>query len=833
MPSYLVQVRPTHLGAATLAFQGLASTLGLKVQRRVFDYLVVDSPLALPALAPQLQGVPGVVKAWPDRRMTILQPIYGAHHRVPVVPIDLLVQRAQSPFSAVAGSFFDAVSQIRGTSTGAAAIWPTELSRKAVGADVADADGISGKGIKVAVLDTGFDPGNEQIFGLRGESMVQGQPLAVDENGHSTHVTTTIAGKRATNPLGKGAALGVATGSELIIIKVLGYLLGFGSFSAIMAGMERAANLGANVVSMSLGGDDSGNHDPDQPEFRAVRLLTERGIVVSLAAGNSGPGDGTTGVPGGAPDALTVGAIDSTGEIAYFSSRGPTKSLGLMKPDVVAPGVNILSTTTGIIALERLQDGPRWAAISGTCLSGDSRVFTNPDGPVAIKDMRPGAHVYAVGEDGKLTKHEVKAVLSNGVRPLVRLTLKDREIVATGDHPVLTLCKTTTHVGNKAFPYRRWSPSELVLLMAKREVSPLYLQALFPTRSYASIKRQRQHLGLPRLSSGTWTQWSLQWRRINELSVGDSVVALKESPGLTEVEESVSFARLLGFMIGDGWVSPNKRSWLICFAAGDKPAIASKYSDLFRTLFGLTPRLEKTARWHYSYSKVVGEQLRSWGVRDGALGKRIDQRVFTWPKGHREAFLQGYIDADGHRGNGRWELESPNDGLIQDFHLLALSVGWKVGLVRHRTKLAKAPNQREAHWANLSSVSVYPTRHRFGTELRHTGRHPELNELLDWDAFLVRTVKDITPAGEGEVFDIEVEGAHNFLANGVVVHNSMATPHVSAVVALGMEYARRKGGTLTTADIKQAMQRAGRPKDNTYGWGLITYPLLKAYIDGR
>jgi subtilisin family serine protease len=130
--------------------------------------------------------------------------------------------------------------------------------------------------------------------------------------------------------------------------------------------MQRAADLGAKIISMSLGGDDTS--DPNSSEFRVVRQLTEQGIICCIAGGNSGSEAQTIGSPGSAPDALTIGAIGKSA-IADFSSRGPTK-LGLTKPDCTAPGVDILSGSTGIIAAYRFLDGlGRFAAISGTSMA--------------------------------------------------------------------------------------------------------------------------------------------------------------------------------------------------------------------------------------------------------------------------------------------------------------------------------------------------------------------------------------------------------------------------------------------------------------------------------
>ena len=341
MSRFLLQYDPKVAGQVLQQLQALA--VPLVFPRPLFDYLVLEAPLALRT---RLAALPGVMRVEADKRMGIF-PVAVERELQQVLrtgPLGWLTNPELMRFRPDT--------------------WPTGESRKVVGADVADADGITGKGVKVAVLDTGVDGSHFQLLGQMGESMIRGDPLVLDNNGHGTHVASTISGAQFPHP--QGLLKGVAPGAQLIIIKVLGYGIGIGDWSEIMAGMQRAVELGAKVISMSLGGED--NADPEASERRVVRQLTERGILVVIAAGNSGPGPQTIGSPGSAAEAITIGAINKAGQIAEFSSRGRTL-LGLTKPDATAPGVDILSGSTGLIALYRAIDGLRFAAISGTSMA--------------------------------------------------------------------------------------------------------------------------------------------------------------------------------------------------------------------------------------------------------------------------------------------------------------------------------------------------------------------------------------------------------------------------------------------------------------------------------
>ncbi|MFF4729382.1 S8 family serine peptidase [Streptomyces mirabilis] len=211
-----------------------------------------------------------------------------------------------------------------------------DVSVPQIGAPEVWKSGYDGKGIKVAVLDTGVDTGHPDLAGKIAES----QSFVPDEGvqdgfGHGTHVASTIVGSGAASG---GRYKGVAPGAELAVGKVLDNT-GHGQDSWIIAGMDWAAHSGAKIVSMSLGGDATG---PSDILSETVDELSEStGTLFVIAAGNSGPAEQTVGTPGIADSALTVGAVDKSDKLASFSSRGPRAGDSAIKPEITAPGVNI------------------------------------------------------------------------------------------------------------------------------------------------------------------------------------------------------------------------------------------------------------------------------------------------------------------------------------------------------------------------------------------------------------------------------------------------------------------------------------------------------------
>ncbi|ATE53193.1 S8 family serine peptidase [Actinosynnema pretiosum] len=199
-----------------------------------------------------------------------------------------------------------------------------------IGAPAAWAAGHTGAGVRVAVLDTGVDDGHPEPAGRAvARANFTDSAEHVDDVGHGTHVAATIASAG-------GTYRGVAPDAELLDGKVCA--LDGCAESWILAGAQWAVDRGAAVVNLSLGGADTPGLDPVE---EAVESLSDRALFV-VAAGNSGR-PGTIGSPGSADSALTVGAVDRQDGLAPFSSRGPRLGDSAVKPDVTAPGTDVVA----------------------------------------------------------------------------------------------------------------------------------------------------------------------------------------------------------------------------------------------------------------------------------------------------------------------------------------------------------------------------------------------------------------------------------------------------------------------------------------------------------
>ncbi|MDQ2876427.1 MAG: S8 family serine peptidase, partial [Actinomycetota bacterium] len=247
----------------------------------------------------------------------------------------------------------------------AAAGQPLDHNLTQIGAPAAWQAGDTGRGVTVAVLDTGIDASHPDLQGqITAEQNFTDSPDTVDQFGHGTFVAGEVAGTGAASG---GARRGVAFGARLAIGKVLSDD-GSGDDSTVLAGMQWAASTaGAKVISMSLGSDSPS--DGTDPLSEALNQLSAADhVLFVVAAGNAGPADQTVGSPGAADAALTVGAVDGTGTLASFSSRGPRPGDGAIKPEIMAPGVDIAGLRAAGTALGPILS-PSYVTLSGTSMA--------------------------------------------------------------------------------------------------------------------------------------------------------------------------------------------------------------------------------------------------------------------------------------------------------------------------------------------------------------------------------------------------------------------------------------------------------------------------------
>lgn len=284
-----------------------------------------------------------------------------------------------------------------------------DVAVPAIHADIAHRKGITGEGVTVAVLDTGIAPHPDlvspksRIIGWL--DLVNNKPEPYDDEGHGTHVAGIIAGNGRESG---GKYVGVAPGADLVGIKVLDKE-GSGPTSRVIAGVQWAVEnkekYKIKILNLSLGGPAEEGYRTD-PMSKAVEAAWRNGLTVCVAAGNTGPDRETITSPGIAPSIITVGSVDDKNTpprrddaMSDFSSRGPTVDR-LPKPDIVAPGGNIIS----------LKPGGGYVSLSGTSMA---------------TPMISGSVALLLAKDPNLTPDRLKRILlstaeDRGYGPLIQ-----------------------------------------------------------------------------------------------------------------------------------------------------------------------------------------------------------------------------------------------------------------------------------------------------------------------------------------------------------------------------------------------------------------------------
>jgi hypothetical protein len=260
--------------------------------------------------------------------------------------------------------------------------------------------GIDGTGVRVALFDTGFDTANPAFTGITivaqrdfvfSDAVVRDQGADVPgAHAHGTSIWSLFAGDVP------GRLRGIARGATYLLAKTEDVR----SETRVeednfVAALEWADSIGVDIVSSSLGYltfDNGFNYMPSDlnGDVAVITIATDiaarRGILVIIAAGNTGPAPRSIWTPADADSALAVGAEDSLGTLANFSSRGPTAD-GRVKPDFTAPGV-LVCVVTGP-GLVRRESGTSVAtpllAAGATLLKQVHPAFTPMDVRAALR----------------------------------------------------------------------------------------------------------------------------------------------------------------------------------------------------------------------------------------------------------------------------------------------------------------------------------------------------------------------------------------------------------------------------------------------------------------
>lgn len=367
------------------------------------------------------------------------------------------------------------------------------------------------------------------------------------------------------------------------------------------------------------------------------------------------------------------------------------------------------------------------------CVAEGERVMTVDRGWRPIEDVRPGERVWTF-DNGRSTERVVEGVKCSGEDDVFDVVSQTASLKVNARHPFLVVRGG--------------------------------LQKAAKTQVDVEASRE----------------WTLEWVKCEDLRVGDMVVHAKATGARDGHRKYNPFTKklfgieghwLLGFIMGDGWVIKSKTEGPmgLSIAKSSYPDLNARAWSGMKNIFCLNPR--DTAHGYYT---ATGRPVARWLMQNGFGGyartKRVPEWIFRARKSDQRAFLRGYLDADGsvrkamREKYAQWTAGTVNRELLDDMRLLARMCGVRTTKIYTWTGPIKAPNSKEA-----KETTVYYARFTFRhqkMELRARYRHQGAMA----NVFRFERIEAIKPAGRARVYDLQVEGSENFIAEGFVVHNT-------------------------------------------------------------
>ena len=384
------------------------------------------------------------------------------------------------------------------------------------------------------------------------------------------------------------------------------------------------------------------------------------------------------------------------------------------------------------------------------CLAGETLVWTANRGQVPIKEIAFGDRVFSYDEDAeRFVVAPVKASAQTDTRLTYAVKTTRRSIRATDNHPMLVLRDERKEGRQRARYARRWvtvgeiKPGDFIAV--PRTVPDFGVAAALP--------------GIAGFTAPAVSSFDLMW--------------------------------LLGLYIGDGNLHLSTRTYRVQFAIpATDVELREELIRVIKDLFGLRG-IEADEYRVVVNSKALTEWMVALGFTGLSLTKRVPDWVYRLPCDQRLAFLGGWVDADGYvqpDSSGSVMLTCANEPLLNQGRELAelsglrtggpwsftqpyrhaperIQTAWRLGISGDFERLGCRNRKRTDRFGRRQYMHSSSSSH--GTTIRaHT------NEWLGFER-----VRSIEPFAVEPVYDIEVDGPHNFVAEGLVVHNSEVVYH--------------------------------------------------------
>jgi len=415
------------------------------------------------------------------------------------------------------------------------------------------------------------------------------------------------------------------------------------------------------------------------------------------------------------------GKIDKTIKFIAFGGDGGTYDIGLQAlSGVLERGHNLLYVC---------YDNQAYM----NCLSTSSLIMTK-DGLKKITEIKEEDEIYTFDQKThRLVFKKCSGVFNNGTKDVYEVTTLHHSIKATANHPFLVL------------------------------------------------KR-----------NGRGKENNLVWKTISEMKTGDEIVVLKNLDGgksfkfdfdkvkkgdykvnrLNEINlpeySSPDLMKYLGIYVGDGWTRNGKGE--VGFALPQNSKARETLTGLHSKIFGGKVRTDEV--YVYMNSVNLARFIDSLDFGSGAKNKTIPSWVFTLPKEEKESFVQGLMLSDGYKIDNSSRYVSASYELLRRLRLLLQTMSLRVGKI-HEQRKEKGTKcvDRELLKDSEYGYICFSEREEWDTE-KYPDQYRYKNFLMDNEYFEMEKVRNIKLVGPEPTLDLRVEDEHNFIADGIVVHNT-------------------------------------------------------------
>jgi len=381
------------------------------------------------------------------------------------------------------------------------------------------------------------------------------------------------------------------------------------------------------------------------------------------------------------------------------------------------------------------------------CLALDSLIMTK-DGLKRILNVKVGDLIYALNQKNhKLVLKKCTGVFDNGEKRVFEINTDSQTIRATGNHPFLILNRKG-----------RGKQNELVWKI---------VEELQPGDEVVSLKRGLD--GKPYI-----------FPRIQLSKRGDYKVNKIRMVKIPK-KSSRNLMKLLGLYVGDGWVRLNKAE--LGFAVPTSNRARKPVKQLIKSVFGVSSTRETKNEVHLG-SINVAKFIESLGFGKGAKNKIVPTWIFSLPHAEKKAFVEGLLLSDGYRTGNSFRYVSASKELLRTLRLLLQTMNLRVGKIHQQSKVKGT----KVVYRNLKSTSTYGYicfSLKKGANQKYRSQNKYRDFLYGNKNFEMKKIKSINKKGVEPTLDLLVEGEHNFVANGIIVHNtgiqrSGATPFLAS-----------------------------------------------------